>query len=244
MNMNENTMSGTGASGMPSGTGTIMIPTLGTTSQQGHPGMQQPVGLNSNNSATNMPLNQQQISSTVQSARSKYVKVWEGTLSGPRQGQPVFITRLEGYRSVSASETLAANWPPVMQIVRLMPRDHMNKKNYVGKVDFLVFRAMNQHGFLGELQEKNLCAVIQLPSQTLLLSASNRAYRLIAVLFSRDMVVTHQQQPLMQIPQQQQQQQMVGTGMNQTYIQGGGRPQMLSQGQASSQGSTSMPKDV
>ncbi|KAL0408834.1 UNVERIFIED_CONTAM: Mediator of RNA polymerase II transcription subunit [Sesamum radiatum] len=56
-----------------------------------------------------------------------------------------------------------------------------------------------------------------------------------------------QQQPLMQIqqqqqiPQQQQQQQMVGTAMNQAYIQGGGRPQMLSQGQASSQGSTSMP---
>ncbi|XP_011070829.1 mediator of RNA polymerase II transcription subunit 25 isoform X2 [Sesamum indicum] len=289
MNMNQNMMSGSGASGMPSGTGT-MIPTLGT-SQQGQPGMQ-PVGLNSNNSGTNMPLNQQ-TSSTVQSAQSKYIKVWEGNLSGQRQGQPVFITRLEGYRSASASETLAANWPPIMQIVRLISQDHMNNKHYVGKADFLVFRAMNQHGFLGQLQEKKLCAVIQLPSQTLLLSVSDKAHRLIGMLFPGDMVVFKpqipnqqqlqaqiqqqqpqqqlpqmqqqtqhqhlqlQQQPLpvgqpqppppmqiqqqqQQIPQQQQQQQMVGM-MNQAYIQGGGRPQMLSQGQASSQGSTTMP---
>ncbi|KAI3467128.1 hypothetical protein Pfo_023791 [Paulownia fortunei] len=295
-----------------------MIPTPGM-SQQIQPGMQ-PVGVNSNNSVTHMPLNQQ-TSSTIQTAQSKYVKVWEGNLSGQRQGQPVFITRLEGYRSASASET-----------------------QYVGKADFLVFRAMDQHGFLGQLQEKKLCAVIQLPSQTLLLSVSDKAYRLIGMLFPGDMVVfkpqipsqqqqqqhqqlqaqqhqhlqqlqqqqqqqqplqqmqqqplqqmqqqpqqqlpqlqqqqplpqmqqqplaqlqqqqplmqLQQQQPLMQLQQQQQQQipqlqqqqipqlqqqpqqQMVGTGMNQAYMQGAGRSQLLSQGQVSSQGAPSMP---
>ncbi|KAK6134042.1 hypothetical protein DH2020_032221 [Rehmannia glutinosa] len=174
MGMNQNMMNATGSSGMPSGTGTMM-PTPGM-SQQMQPGMQG-VGVNSNNSVTNMPLNQQ-TSSTIQSAQSKYVKVWEGNLSGQRQGQPVFITRLEGYRSASASETLAANWPQTMQIVRLISQDHMNNKQYVGKADFLVFRAMDQHGFLGQLQEKKL-----LPSQTLLLSVSDKAYRLIGMLF-------------------------------------------------------------
>lgn len=29
-------------------------------------------------------------------------------------------------------------------------------RQYVGKADFLVFRAMDQHGFLGQLQEKKL----------------------------------------------------------------------------------------
>ncbi|KAK6157697.1 hypothetical protein DH2020_011945 [Rehmannia glutinosa] len=174
MGMNQNMMNATGSSGMPSGTGTMM-PTPGM-SQQMQPGMQG-VGMNSNNSVTNMPLNQQ-TSSTIQSAQSKYVKVWEGNLSGQRQGQPVFITRLEGYRSASASETLAANWPQTMQIVRLISQDHMNNKQYVGKADFLVFRAMDQHGFLGQLQEKKL-----LPSQTLLLSVSDKAYRLIGMLF-------------------------------------------------------------
>ncbi|KAH9771942.1 Mediator of RNA polymerase II transcription subunit 25 [Citrus sinensis] len=196
-------------SGVSSGTGT-MIPTPGM-SQQAQSGMQ-PLSVN-NNTAVNMQLSQQ-TSSALHSSQSKYVKVWEGSLSGQRQGQPVFITKLEGYRSASASETLAANWPPTMQIVRLISQDHMNNKQYVGKADFLVFRAMNQHGFLGQLQEKKLCAVIQLPSQTLLLSVSDKACRLIGMLFPGDMVVfkpqisSQQQQQLQQQQQQQQHQQM------------------------------------
>ncbi|KAK7821136.1 mediator of rna polymerase ii transcription subunit 25 [Quercus suber] len=153
--MNQNMMSGLGPSVVSSGTGT-MIPTPGMP-QQVQSGMQS-LGVN-NNSAANMPLSQQ-TSSSLQSSQSKYVKVWEGNLSGQRQGQPVFITRLEGYRSASASETLAANWPPTMQIVRLISQDHMNNKQYVGKADFLVFRAMNQHGFLGQLQEKKLVSCL------------------------------------------------------------------------------------
>ncbi|XP_042964090.1 mediator of RNA polymerase II transcription subunit 25-like isoform X3 [Carya illinoinensis] len=259
---NQNMMSGLGPSVVSSGTGT-MIPTPGMP-QQVQSGMQS-LGVN-NNSATNMPLSQQ-TSSALQSAQSKYVKVWEGNLSGQRQGQPVFITRLEGYRSASASETLAANWPATMQIVRLISQDHMNNKQYVGKADFLVFRAMNQHGFLSQLQEKKLCAVIQLPSQTLLLSVSDKAYRLIGMLFPGDMVVfkpqissqqqqqqqMQQQQPISQLQTQQQlpqlqqlqqqlpqQQQMVGTGMGQAYVQGPGRSQLVSQGQVSSQGPPNM----
>ncbi|KAF6170703.1 hypothetical protein GIB67_015655 [Kingdonia uniflora] len=51
---------------------------------------------------------------------------------------------------------LAADWPPMMQIVQLISQDHMNNKHYDGKTDFLVFKALNQHGFFGQLQEKNL----------------------------------------------------------------------------------------
>nr|GEX88031.1 hypothetical protein [Tanacetum cinerariifolium] len=228
MGMNQNMMGGvgqgqSGMTGVGTGTGTGsgpgMMPTPGIGQQV--PGMQT-LGVN-NNTAANVGLPQQTSGGgALQSAQSKYVKVWEGNLSGQRQGQPVFITRLEGYRSASASESLAANWPPTMQIVRLISQDHMNNKQYVGKADFLVFRAMNQHGFLGQLQEKKLCAVIQLPSQTLLLSVSDKACRLIGMLFPG--------QP-----------QMVGTGMNQGYVQGpGGRTQMVPQGQVSSQGPQSM----
>ncbi|PKI51888.1 hypothetical protein CRG98_027721 [Punica granatum] len=153
-----NASSGTGA-GTGTGTGT-MIPTPG----MGLQGMQSLGAGNNPNPGPNMQLSQQP-SSALQTAQSKYIKVWEG------------------YRSASASETLADNWPQTMQIVRLISQDHMNNKQYVGKADFLVFRAMNQHGFLGQLQEKKLCAVIQLPSQTLLLSVSDKAYRLIGMLF-------------------------------------------------------------
>uniref|UniRef100_A0A7N0T6D0 Mediator of RNA polymerase II transcription subunit 25 n=1 Tax=Kalanchoe fedtschenkoi TaxID=63787 RepID=A0A7N0T6D0_KALFE len=202
------TMNGLGSSTLPTGNGQ-MVPNP-SMPQLTQPGMQ-PIGAN-NNPAANMPL-AQQTSNALQSAQSKYVKVWEGNLSGQRQGQPVFITRLEGYRSASASEKLAENWPGTMQIVRLISQDHMNNKQYVGKADFLVFRAMNSHGFLGQLQEKKLCAVIQLISQTLLLSVSDKACRLIGMLFPGDMVVfkppqmpSQQQQQLQQHQMQQQQQ--------------------------------------
>ncbi|KAJ7943196.1 Mediator of RNA polymerase II transcription subunit 25 [Quillaja saponaria] len=206
VHMNQNMVSGLGPSVVSSGSGT-MIPTPGM-SQQVQSGMQS-LGVD-NNTAANMPLSQQS-SGAMQSVQSKYMKVWEGSLSGQRQGQPVFITKLEGYRNATAPENLAANWPPTMQIVRLISQDHMNNKQYVGKADFLVFRAMNQHGFLGQLQEKKLCAVIQLPSQTLLLSVSDKAYRLIGMLFPGDMVVfkpqiSSQQQQQMQQQQMQQQQ--------------------------------------
>ncbi|PPS09133.1 hypothetical protein GOBAR_AA11503 [Gossypium barbadense] len=262
-------MSALGQSTVSSGNGT-MIPTPGM-SQQVQSGMQA-LGV-SNSSAASMPLSQQ-TSSALQSAQSKYVKVWEGNLSGQRQGQPVFITRLEGYRSASASETqsrlieredsgfcffrLAAHWPQTMQIVRLISQDHMNNKQYVGKADFLVFRAMNQHGFLGQLQEKKLCAVIQLPQQTLLLSVSDKACRLIGMLFpglhsSNTPPGLHpsldkpkklnemSQHPQMQQQQLSQQQQMVGSGMGPAYVQGPGRSQLVSQGQVSSQAPPNMP---
>ncbi|KAJ7954068.1 mediator of RNA polymerase II transcription subunit 25 [Quillaja saponaria] len=200
VNMNQNMVGGLGPSVVSSGSGTMM-PTPGM-SQHVQSGMQS-LGIN-NNAAANMPLSQQS-SGAMQSVQSKYVKVWEGSLSGQRQGQPVFITKLEGYRNSSASESLAENWPPTMQIVRLISQDHMNNKQYVGKADFLVFRAMNEHGFLGQLQEKKLCAVIQLPSQTLLLSVSDKACRLIGMLFPGDMVVF---KPQISSQQQQQHQQM------------------------------------
>ncbi|KAI3497906.1 hypothetical protein L1887_33524 [Cichorium endivia] len=125
----------------------------------------------------------QQTTPALQSAKPKYVKIWEGELFGLRQDQPVFVTRLEAYQKASDSESLAADWPRTMQIVRLISQDHMNNKRYEGNADFLVYRAMNQHGFLNQLQEKKLCAVIQLPSQTLLLSVSDKVCRLIGMVF-------------------------------------------------------------
>ncbi|CAN1314498.1 Mediator of RNA polymerase II transcription subunit 25, partial [Linum perenne] len=233
--MNQSMMNGLGPSTVSSGTGT-MIPTPGM-SQQVQAGMP-PLNV-ANNAAASMSLSQQS-TNPLQPAQTKYVKVWEGNLSGQRQRQPVFITKLEGYRSASASETLAANWPATMQIVRLISQDHMNNKQYVGKADFLVFRAVNQHGFLGQLQEKKLCAVIQLPTQTLLLSVSDKACRLIGMLFPGDMVVfkaqiPSQQQQQQQMQQQHQQQQMQSQQQQIPQMQQQQIPQMQQQQQQQQQ---------
>ncbi|XP_043717046.1 mediator of RNA polymerase II transcription subunit 25-like [Telopea speciosissima] len=176
--LNQNIMNNIGPSGVSSGART-MIPTPGMPPQV-QSGMQ-PLRA-TNNSAADMPLPQQ--TSGTQPPQVRYIKVWEGVLAGlRRQGQSVFITNLEGYRNAAASVTLATDWPNLMQIVNLISQDHMNNKKYVSMADFLVFRALNLHGFLGQMQEKKLCAVIQLPSQTMLLSAPDKACHLIGMLF-------------------------------------------------------------
>ncbi|KAJ1276725.1 hypothetical protein BS78_05G236500 [Paspalum vaginatum] len=170
----------------------------------------QPLGL----PLQEQPQPQMQPMQKQQELAPKYVKFWEGTLTGQRQGQPVFICKLEGYRRGTASEVLGADWPESMHIIRLISQEHMNNKKYSGMAEFLVFRTLNQHGFLPQLQERKLCALISLPSQTLLLSMSDKANRMIGMLFPLDMVVfkplvsptqepTMQQQP--QLEQQQQQ---------------------------------------
>ncbi|KAI3699129.1 hypothetical protein L2E82_43190 [Cichorium intybus] len=113
------------------------------------------------------PLQQRLSELQVESAR--YIKLWEGDLTGEGmgQGQPVIITRLLGYRNTKASESI-----------------------YNGKVDYLVFQAMNKHSALGEMQEKKLCAVINLASQTLVLSVSDEEDRLVGMLFPQlEMVI-------------------------------------------------------
>ncbi|PIA39647.1 hypothetical protein AQUCO_02600241v1 [Aquilegia coerulea] len=92
----QNVMNGLGPS-ISSGGGT-MIPTPGM-SQQVQTGMQSNGGANS--LATNMPMSQQaSVGMQSQPGPAKYVKVWEGALSGQRQGQPVFITKLEVFLHV------------------------------------------------------------------------------------------------------------------------------------------------
>ncbi|KAF6151821.1 hypothetical protein GIB67_010395 [Kingdonia uniflora] len=74
-----------GSSGISSGAGTMMpIPGI---SQQVAEGMQYVEAANS--SIANMS------AAASQSSPAKYVRVWEGGLSGQRQGLPVFITKLE-----------------------------------------------------------------------------------------------------------------------------------------------------
>ncbi|WVZ64356.1 hypothetical protein U9M48_013889 [Paspalum notatum var. saurae] len=214
---NQNVMGGLGSTAISSAP--AMMPT---------PGMAQQTGVNSlgvtNNSAMNMPIGQHP---NGQQAPPKYVKIWEGTLSGQRQGQPVFICKLEGYRSGTASETLAADWPETMQIVRLIAQEHMNNKFTIcwqGRLSSIPDFKSAWVSWTTTRKEAGqcLCAVIQLPSQTLLLSMSDKAGRLIGMLFPGDMVVfkpqVSTQQPPMQQQQQLQQQQLQQQQLQQQHM--------------------------
>ncbi|MCO5574787.1 hypothetical protein L7F22_028579 [Adiantum nelumboides] len=183
-------------------------------------------------------------------AGQKYAKIWEGYLTGHRQGKPVSICKLEAYRQASSPETLAADWPNQMQIVRLITQDHMHSKNYQGKSEVLIFRTVGQHGqqgFLVQLAEKKLCAVIQLPTQTLLLASTDvkKQDRMLGMLFPGDMVVFKPQPSSQQQQQQQQQLQQPALSTVSTITQAFSsqgqlpnqvRPQLLQPGQLPSQG--------
>ncbi|AES80205.1 hypothetical protein MTR_7g077950 [Medicago truncatula] len=119
---------------------------------------------------------------TASSAQSKYTRFWKGSLTELRQGQRVLITKLECSRSSSASKTLTTNWPSDMQIVRLISQERMTiHKQHARKEDLLVFRPVNPGRSLSHLKEKKLGAVIQLPSQTLLLFVSEKPNQLIGM---------------------------------------------------------------
>ncbi|XP_071704805.1 mediator of RNA polymerase II transcription subunit 25-like [Rutidosis leptorrhynchoides] len=123
----------------------------------------------------------QQTSSAVRSGPSKYAKTWEA------------------YRSLTTSEKLTEDWPSKLQIDRLISQEHMNNKPCHPKGEILVFRALNQHGFLQQLQEKKLCTVIRLPSQMLLLAVTDKSCRLLGMLFPGDKVIIN---PKVSRPQQ------------------------------------------
>ncbi|XP_039683426.1 mediator of RNA polymerase II transcription subunit 25-like [Medicago truncatula] len=144
---------------------------------------------------------------TASSAQSKYTRFWKGSLTELRQGQRVLITKLECSRSSSASKTLTTNWPSDMQIVRLISQERMTiHKQHARKEDLLVFRPVNPGRSLSHLKEKKLGAVIQLPSQTLLLFVSEKPNQLIGM-FIPQLQLSQRRLQLQQLPQQQQEMQ-------------------------------------
>uniref|UniRef100_A0A0D6QR51 Mediator of RNA polymerase II transcription subunit 25 n=1 Tax=Araucaria cunninghamii TaxID=56994 RepID=A0A0D6QR51_ARACU len=241
--MNQNVLAGMGPVGVSSGAGTMVPkPSLNQSVQLGN--LQGPgVG---NNSAANLQIPSPATASQQQMPSSeKYTKVWEGILGGQRQGKPVTICRLAAYRNMSSPEILAADWPMSMQIIKLISLEDITSKHYQGKAEFLIFRPLTQHGFLVQLAEKKLSAVIQLPNQTLLLSSADKPGRMIGMLFPGDTVVFKPQLPNQPHLQQQQQPQGMPSGIGQAFAQSQlpnqTRPQLMSQSQFQGQGPANMP---
>ncbi|KAF6151937.1 hypothetical protein GIB67_010511 [Kingdonia uniflora] len=78
----------------------------------------------------------QQVAAGMQSIEATNSSTANMSATASQSSPAKYVRVWEGCRSASASET-----------------------HYDGKVDFLVFKALNQHGFLGQLQEKKLLKV-------------------------------------------------------------------------------------
>ncbi|KAK9064629.1 hypothetical protein SSX86_016011 [Deinandra increscens subsp. villosa] len=124
--------------------------------------------------------------SALQSSESGYVKLWET------------------YRKSTASALLAEDWPSTLHIYKCIPQEKLKKQKYVEReADRLAFVAMNQHAILEKLKKKNVCAVIHLPSQKLVLSISDAGSTWVGTLYPNRVVVREPQTSGQQTPESQ-----------------------------------------
>ncbi|KAK7839910.1 mediator of rna polymerase ii transcription subunit 25, partial [Quercus suber] len=56
-----------------------------------------------------------------------YVMAWEGDISAKKKDKVIIVRRLKAYQKKSAPETLTADWPQTLQIVREIPQRLINK---------------------------------------------------------------------------------------------------------------------
>ncbi|KAK9996420.1 hypothetical protein SO802_021106 [Lithocarpus litseifolius] len=116
-----------------------------------------------------------------------YVMAWEGDVSAKKKDKVIIVSRLkQAYRKKSAPETLTADWPQTLQIVREIPQRLINKTPYDGHADYTIFEASNDHRVYEQFRKKELCVRIDLPSQKLIFTPTGAPCRFIGTLFPRD----------------------------------------------------------
>ncbi|RWW01857.1 hypothetical protein GW17_00035086 [Ensete ventricosum] len=174
MTINQNMMNNLVPSGVSSGPGT-MIPTPGMTQQSGVHSL----GV-ANNSAINMSLTQH--APSIQQSQSKYLKIWEICFDLLRDH---CLDRDKGNLSLFVNlKDIGANQPRTLRY----------RTCTLGTAQYLSVSCVNMLGTswyslvctvptVDRYAGMKQCAVIQLPSQTLLLSVSDKAGRLIGMLF-------------------------------------------------------------
>ncbi|XP_065638011.1 mediator of RNA polymerase II transcription subunit 25 isoform X3 [Quercus suber] len=116
-----------------------------------------------------------------------YVMAWEGDISAKKKDKVIIVRRLKAYQKKSAPETLTADWPQTLQIVREIPQRLINKtRPYDGHADYMIFEASNDHRVYEQFRKKELGVRIDLPSQTLIFTPTGAPCRFIGTLFPGD----------------------------------------------------------
>ncbi|XP_074306556.1 uncharacterized protein LOC141641808 [Silene latifolia] len=116
-------------------------------------------------------------------ANAEYVKLWEGDFCGKKCGKAALISRVEAFKmTASASVMLAEDWPNSIRVAGLMPLEKMKHEFDVSRAVLLVFRVLTSRSLLKLLKEKGIGLIVDLPSQTLILSVSDDVTRLLGLI--------------------------------------------------------------
>ncbi|KAH1261419.1 hypothetical protein AAZX31_02G133200 [Glycine max] len=119
-----------------------------------------------------------------------FVHAWEGSLVERIHLNDDSLTQARVVRKPTSPVTLTAEWGPRLEIVLFLPTNAVNytMKILGGPIDYVFFHIthFNHLNLYDRLKSKNLCAKIELPPQTIILSTTSSKYHFLGAIFPGD----------------------------------------------------------
>ncbi|XP_027357393.1 mediator of RNA polymerase II transcription subunit 25-like [Abrus precatorius] len=117
----------------------------------------------------------------------QFLNAWEGTLVGKILSNRSSLHKAKAMKRNTASFTLTLQWPTRLEIALFLPQRAVNhtKKICRGPIDYVFLQTLqfNNLDLYDYLMERNMCAKIDLPFQTLILSTTESKYHYLGTIF-------------------------------------------------------------
>ncbi|RDX76581.1 Mediator of RNA polymerase II transcription subunit 25, partial [Mucuna pruriens] len=118
-----------------------------------------------------------------------FVCAWEGSLVGKIHSNRTSLNLAKALRRPTSPVTLGVDWPCRLEITFFLPKKAVNYTMTIcgGSIDYMFVHItlFNNLDLYNHLMSKNLCAKIDLPSQTLILSTTESKYHYLGIVFPR-----------------------------------------------------------
>ncbi|KAK7314514.1 hypothetical protein VNO77_33040 [Canavalia gladiata] len=116
-----------------------------------------------------------------------FVHAWEGSLVGKIHANRTSLHKAKALRRTTSSFTLTVQWSIRLEIALYVPQKAVTHTLKIcrGPIDYVFIQIMqfNNLDLYEHLMSKNLCAKIDLPSQTLVVSPTESKYHFIGTVF-------------------------------------------------------------
>ncbi|XP_014506242.2 mediator of RNA polymerase II transcription subunit 25 [Vigna radiata var. radiata] len=121
-----------------------------------------------------------------------FVCAWQGCLIGKVYSNRESLNVAKAVRKPTSPVTLAADWRSTLRIVCFLPTKTVNYTLKIcgGAIDYVFFHIteFNNLDVYEHLSKKKVCAKVELPSETIILSATESKYHFLGTIIPRDIV--------------------------------------------------------
>ncbi|RDY06743.1 Mediator of RNA polymerase II transcription subunit 25, partial [Mucuna pruriens] len=116
-----------------------------------------------------------------------FVHAWEGSLVGKIYSNRSSLNLAKALRIPTSPATLTVKWSSSLEIAFFLPKKAVNHTTRIcaGVIHYMFFRIVqfNNLDLFDHMMSKNLCAKIDLPSQTLILSTTESKHHYLGTVF-------------------------------------------------------------